>query len=84
MKNKKILQEGMSETEFYGDFVYKFRKIVGELNFSEQFKKIVTRYKKVCCNMDTLRKTANMVVNVNDFDNVDSLFNRKTVIRSSD
>ena len=29
-----------------GDLVYKFKRIVGKPNFSDQFKKIVKRYKK--------------------------------------
>ena len=33
---KTLLQQGISEPEFYGDLVYKFRKIVGKSNFSEQ------------------------------------------------
>ena len=28
------------ESVFYGDIVYKFKKIVGKPNFSDQFKKI--------------------------------------------
>ena len=37
---KTLLQQGISEPEFYGDLVYRFRKIVGKSNFSEQFRKI--------------------------------------------
>ena len=55
---KILLHVGLSEPEFYGPLVYKFRKIVGDSDFSVQFKKIVTRYKKICYNMDTLRPTA--------------------------
>ena len=40
-----LLQQGISEPIFYGDLVYKFKRIVGKLNFSDQFKKIVKRYK---------------------------------------
>ena len=29
---------------FYGDLVYKFRRIVGNPNFNDQFKKIINRY----------------------------------------
>ena len=36
---KTLLQQGISEPEFYGDLVYRFRKIVGKSNFSEQFRK---------------------------------------------
>ena len=35
-----------SSAIFYGDLVYKFKRIVGKPNFSDQFKKIVkTLYK---------------------------------------
>ena len=36
---KTLLQQGISEPEFYGDLVSRFRKIVGKSNFSEQFRK---------------------------------------------
>ena len=32
---KTLLQQGISEPEFYGDLMYRFRKIVGKSNFSE-------------------------------------------------
>ena len=32
---------------FYGDLVYKFKRIVGKFNFSDQLKKIIKRYIKV-------------------------------------
>ena len=44
---KKLLQQALSELEFYGDFVYKFRKSVEKSNFSEQFIKLVNRYKRI-------------------------------------
>ena len=34
-----LLQPGISEPIFYGDLVYKFKRIVGKRNFSDQFKK---------------------------------------------
>ena len=43
---KTLLQQGVSEPIFYVDLVYKFNIIVGNSNFSDQFKKIVKRYKK--------------------------------------
>ena len=43
---KTLLQQGISEPEFYGDLVNRFRKIVGKSNFSEQFRKLINRYKK--------------------------------------
>ena len=42
---KTLLQQGISEPIFYGDLVYKFKRIVGKPNFSDQFKKTVKRYK---------------------------------------
>ena len=41
---KTLLQQGISEPIFYGDLVYKFKRIVGKPNFSDQFKKLVKRY----------------------------------------
>ena len=38
---KTLLQQGISEPIFYGGLVYKFKRIVGKPNFSDQFKKIV-------------------------------------------
>ena len=43
---KTLLLEGLSEPEFYGDLVYKFRKIIGKNCFPYHFKKIIVRYKK--------------------------------------
>ena len=36
---KTLLLEGLSEPEFYGDLVYKFRKIIGKNDFSLSFQK---------------------------------------------
>ena len=44
---KTILQQGISESIFYGHLVYIFKIIVGKPNFSDQFKKIIKRYKKL-------------------------------------
>ena len=36
---KTLLLQGLSEPEFYGDLVYKFRKIIGKNDFPYQFQK---------------------------------------------
>ena len=36
-----LLRQGLSEPEFYGDLVYKLKKIVGSYSFSAQFIKII-------------------------------------------
>ena len=41
---KPLLHQGLSEPEFYGDLVYKFKKIVGRADFSDQVRKIIVRY----------------------------------------
>ena len=41
---RKLLQQGISEPEFYGDLVNKIRKIVGTSNFSKQFRKLINSY----------------------------------------
>ena len=60
---KTLLQQGISEPIFYGNLVYKFKRIVGKPNFSDQFKKIVIRYIKVGYNLDFMRQSACLVLN---------------------
>ena len=44
---KTLLREGLSEPEFYGDLVYKFKELIGRNDFSFQFRKIITRYRRI-------------------------------------
>ena len=50
--------QGISETIFYGNLVYKFKRIVEKPNFSDQFKNIVKRYIRVGYNLDIMRQSA--------------------------
>ena len=72
--------------EFYGDSVYKLKKIVG--TFLAQFIKIlIFHYRKICYNINVLRQTACLVVNpftVDNFDNFAFLFNCTPAGRTSD
>ena len=81
---KTLLQQGISEPEFYGDLVYRFRKIVGKSNFSEQFRKLINRYKRIGYSPDIMRQTACLVVNPIIVDGYASLFNCTTAVRASD
>ena len=81
---KTLLQHGISEPEFYGDLVYRFRKIVGKSNFSEQFRKLINRYKRIGYSLDIMRQTACLVVNPIIVDGYASLFNCTTAVRASD
>ena len=53
-----LLRQRLSEPEFYGDLVYKLKKIVGSNNFSAQFIKIISHYKKIDYNLNVLQQTA--------------------------
>ena len=61
---KSCLRQGLSEPDFYGDLVYKLKKIVGSNNFSAQFIKIISHYKKIGYNINVLQQTACLVVKV--------------------
>ena len=52
---KRLLQEGLSKPAFYGDLVYKFRKIIGKKDFPYHFKNIIVRYKKIGYKVDVLQ-----------------------------
>ena len=80
---KTLLQQGISALEFYGDLVYRFRKIVGKSNFSEQFRKLINRYKRIGYILDIMRQTACLVVNPIIVDGYASLFNCTTAVRAS-
>ena len=80
----KRLLEGLSKPEFYGDLVYKFRKIIGKNDFPYQFEKIIVRYKKIGYNIDVLRQTACLVVNPIKVNSFAYLFNCTTVGRASE
>ena len=45
--HKSLLRQGLSEPDFYGDLVYKLKKIVGSYHFSAQFIKIISNNKKM-------------------------------------
>ena len=81
---KTLLLEGLSEPEFYGDLVYKFRKIIGKNDFPYHFKKIIVRYKKIGYNVDVLQQTACLVVNPIKVNSFAYLFYCTTVGRASD
>ena len=81
---KTLLHQGLSEPEFYGDLVYKFKKIVGRVDFSDQFRKIIVRYKRIGYNINIMRQSACLVFNPIMVNNFASLFNCTPVGRASD
>ena len=81
---KTLLHQGLSEPEFYGDLVYKFKKIVGRVDVSDQFRKIIVRYKRIGYNINIMRQSACLVFNPITVNNFASLFNCTPVGRASD
>ena len=81
---KTLLHQGLSEPEFYGDLVYKFKKIVGRVDFCDQFRKIIVRYKRIGYNINIMRQSACLVFNPITVNNFASLFNCTPVGRASD
>ena len=81
---KTLLQQGISEPIFYGDLVYKFKRIVGKPNFSDQFKKIVIRYIRVGYSLDIMRQSVCLVLNPIMIYSYGSLLNCTVVGQASD
>ena len=82
---KSLLHQGLSEPGFYGDLVYKFKKIVGRADFSDQFRKIIiVRYNRIGYNINIMRQSACLVFNPITVNNFASLFNCTPVGRASD
>ena len=81
---KSLLLQGLSEPEFYGDLEYKFKKIRGMTDFSDQFRKIIMRYKRIGYNLNVMRQSACLVINPITFDGYAVLFNCTLMDRASD
>ena len=81
---KPLLHQGLSEPEFYGDLVYKFKKNEGRADFSDQFRKIIVRYKSIGYNINIMRQSACLVFNPITVNNFASLFNCTPGVRLSD
>ena len=82
--DKSCIRQGLSEPDFYGDLVYKLKKIVGSNNFSAQFIKKISHYKKIGYNINVLQQTACLVVNPIMVGNFAFLLNCTPLGRTSD
>ena len=82
------LHQGLSEPEFYGNLVYKFKKKKkkneGKADFYDQFKKIIVRYKRIKYIINIMRQSACLVFNLITVNNFASLFNCTPVGRAAD
>ena len=81
---KSLLHQGLSEPECYGDLVYKFKKIGGMTDFSDQFRQIIIRYKRIGYNLNVMRQSACLVIYQITVDSYGALFNCTSVDRASD
>ena len=82
---KTLLSEGLSEPEFYGDLVYKFKKLIGSNDFFLfSSEKIITRYRCISYKLNVMRQSACLVFNQIMVDNYAAFFNRTPVGRASD
>ena len=81
---KFLLQQGLSEREFYGDLVYKLREIVIRADFSDRFRKVIMCYKRIGYNINVMRQSACLVIIPVRVDIFASLFNCTSVGRASD
>ena len=79
-----FLVEGLSAPEFYGYLVYKFKKLIGRYDFSFQFRKIITRYRRIDYNLNVMRQSACLVFNPITVDHYAAFFNCTPVGRASD
>ena len=81
---KSLLHQGLSEPEFYGDLVFKLKKIRGMTDFSYQFRNITMRYKLIGYNLNVMRQSACLGINPITIDGYAALFNCTPVDRASD
>ena len=78
------MQQGICNPEFYGDLVYKFKKIIGNPNFNNLLKRIINRYKRAGYSLDNTRQTACLVFNPIMVEGYAALLSRTAVVLASD
>ena len=79
-----LLHQGLSEPDFYGDLVYKLKKIAGSNGFSARFIEVVSHCEKIGYNINVLQRAACLVVGPITVGNFAFLFNGTPVGRTSD
>ena len=77
------MQQGICNPGFYGDLVYKFKKIIRNPNFSDLSERIVNRFKRAGY-IYIMRQTACLVFNPIMVEGYAALFSCTAVARASD
>ena len=78
------MQQGFCNPEFYGELVCKLKKIIGNPNFSNLFKRYVNRFKRAGYSLDFMRQTACLVFNPIMVEGYAVLFSSTAVVQASD
>ena len=78
------MQQGISNPKFYGDLGYKFKKIIGNPNFSDLFRRIIKRFRRTGYNLAIMRQTACLVFNPIMVDDYAALFSCMAVVQTWD
>ena len=81
---KSLLHQDLSVPEIYNALVYKFKKIRGMTDFSDQFRKIIMCNKGIGYNLNVMRQSVCLVINPITVDGYAALFNCTPVDRASD
>ena len=81
---KFLLHQDLSEPEFYGDLVYKFKMIMDRKEFSDQFRKIIIRHKRTGYHLNIMRQSARLMISPVLVDNFFALYYCTRVDRVSD
>ena len=63
--------------------LYKFKKIMGRIDFSDQFRKIIIRHKRIGYDLNVMQQSVCLVINPITVDNFAALFNCTPVDRAS-
>ena len=78
------MQQGICNPEFYRDLVYKFKKIIGNPNFYNLFKRVVNRFQRAGYTLDIMLQTSCLVFNPIMVGGYAALFSCTAVVQASD
>ena len=78
------MQQGICNPDFYGDLVYKLKKIIGNPNFSNLLKRIVNRFKRAGYSLDIIWQTTCLVLNPIMVEGYAALLCCTAVVQASD
>ena len=68
----------------YFGYLYKFKKIIGNPNFSDLFERIINRFRRAGYSLDIMRQTACLVFNPIMVEGYAALFSCTAVVQASD